>query len=49
MIVKERALGALASMVRQYLEKRPDILLDSYAMPVNVQLMHSCNRPDETR
>ncbi|MEK1928685.1 MAG: hypothetical protein AAAC47_02660 [Pararhizobium sp.] len=29
---QKRALGALASMVRQYLEKRPDNLLDSYAM-----------------
>jgi hypothetical protein len=29
---QKRALGALASMVRQYLEKRPDNLLDSDAM-----------------
>ncbi len=29
---QKRALGALASMAKQYLEKRPDNLLDSDAM-----------------
>lgn len=38
---EERALGALASMVKQFLEERPDELVESDAMGAGERAIHA--------